>query len=198
MLRNTAMSLRAAMLSTALALPGAALAQQTFTYTDWDTDGNLELTQSEFTAGFEEAEVFDAWDRDDTVGLTREEFGAGLYSAWDTDDDLQITEAEYDVGTERWYGADYDTPFTEWDADASGYIDTTEFREAWDTPEYGYATWDTDADELVTETEFTTGVYDRVDLDDDMVVTIEEEGWFEGWFDGDDIEAEVQEVGEVY
>ena len=49
----------------------------------------------------------------------------------------------------------------------------------------------------LTEDEFNTGVYDTVDSNDDKVVTVEEEGWFEGWFDGDDVEAEIEEVGDV-
>ena len=38
---------------------------------------------------------------------------------------------------------------------------------------------------------------DTVDLNEDKVLTVEEEGWFEGWFDGDDIEVELDEVGDV-
>ena len=30
---------------------------------------------------------------------------------------------------------------------------------------------------------------------DDHVISVEEEGWFDGWFDGDDAEAEIEEVG---
>ena len=118
-----------------------------------------------------------------------------MFHNWDRDRDLQITEEEYGVGTERWYGADYDTPFTDYDADGSGYIDRNEFGGRWDN-DY-YSRWDTDGDFPPTEDEYGTGIYNSADLDQNKVITVEEEGWFEGWFDGDNVEAEIEEVGDV-
>ncbi len=46
--------------------------------------------------------------------------------------------------------------------------------------------------------EYSQGIYNMSDRDQDLVISIEEEGWFEGWFDGDDIEAEITTVGEVF
>lgn len=187
---------RSAILTTALMIPAASFGQAAeWTYTDWDSDGNLELTETEFETGLAETGTFDAWDRDDDAGLSEGEFATGVFSSWDTDNDLQITEEEYAAGTERWYGADYDTPFTDYDTDTSGFIDRTEFGEGWDS-EY-YTQWDADGDSLLSEEEYTTGVFGSADLDDDQVITVEEEGWFEGWFDGDDVEAEIEEVGDV-
>jgi hypothetical protein len=57
--------------------------------------------------------------------------------------------------------------------------------------------WDQNQDEVLDENEFSQGLYSTADLDEDQVITIEEEGWFEGWFDGDDIEAEIEDVGDV-
>lgn len=195
-LKNT-FSLRTAAFVTTFMIPVASFAQTAeWQYTDWDDDGNLELSETEFETGFAETGTFDAWDRDGDAALSDGEFATGTFADWDTDNDLEITEEEYGIGTERWYGPDYDTPFTDWDADASGVIDRTEFGEAWDN-DY-YTAWDEDDDSLLSEDEFTTGIYDTVDYDDDYVITVEEEGWFEGWFDGDDLEAEIQEVGDVY
>lgn len=188
-------SMSALALTTALVVPTFAHAQTTFVYTDWDNDGNLELTDKEFAEGFAETGTYDAWDRDETAGLSEGEFATGVFSRWDRDNDLQITEEEYAVGSEQWYGADYATPFADYDTDDSGYIDTTEFGENWDS-DY-YAEWDADTDGLLTEDEYTTGLYETADVNDDYVITVEEEGWFEGWFDGDDVEAEIQEVGDV-
>ncbi|SDY92581.1 hypothetical protein [Citreimonas salinaria] len=190
-------SVRTAALVTTLMIPVGAFAQAAeWTYTDWDNDGNLELSETEFQTGFAESGTFDAWDRDDDTFLSEGEFATGTFADWDTDNDLQITEEEYTVGAERWYGPDYNTPYTDWDADESGYIDRTEFGEGWDS-DY-YTAWDEDEDSLLSEDEYTAGVYDSADLNDDYVVTVEEEGWFEGWFDGDDVEAEIEEVGDVY
>ena len=158
-------------------------------------DYGTDLGYDQFEAGFGETGYYDAWDTDDDAGLTEGEFGSGIYADWDTDNDLQITEEEWQVGTERWYGADYEGNFTEWDADESGFIDQEEFGGGWDSTYY--SEWDTDEDSVLNEEEFGTGLYNTADLDQDQVITVQEEGWFEGWFDGDDVEAEIEEVGDV-
>ncbi len=188
-------TLRAVALTSALALPAAATAQATWTYSDWDNDGNLEVSDQEFQTGFAETGTYNAWDSDETVGLSEGEFATGVYSSWDTDNDLQLTEQEYMTGTQNWYGDEYNTAFSDWDTDTSGYIDTNEFGAGWDNTLY--SDYDTDSDALLTEDEFNTGVYSSADLDQNEVITVEEEGWFEGWFDGDDVEAEIEQVGDV-
>ncbi|MCR8827917.1 EF-hand domain-containing protein [Pseudosulfitobacter koreensis] len=192
---NHIKKLSAISMAVALLVPAMSSAQGTWSSADWDTDGTAGLTSDEFNAQFATTGTYDAWDRDDVVGLNEGEFATGMYANWDADNDMQITEDEYTAGANRWYGPDYATPFNDYDVDSSGYIDRTEFGNAWDN-EY-YSTWDTDADGTLTEDEFSTGTYNTADVNSDMVVTIEEEGWFEGWFDGDDIEAEIQEVGDV-
>ncbi|MGR3494206.1 hypothetical protein [Citreimonas sp.] len=188
-------TLKTALFASALALPAAVHAQDSWSNTEWDSDGNMEMSEEEFRTGFTTTGTFDAWDSDDQAGLSEGEFSTGVFADWDTDNDLQITEEEYTAGAERWYGADYATPYADYDTDGSGYIDRTEFGSAWDS-DY-YTEWDSDGDSLISEDEYTTGLYDTVDLNDDTVITVEEEGWFEGWFDGDDLEAEIQEVGAV-
>ena len=158
-------------------------------------DYGSDLGYDQFEAGFGETGYYDAWDMDDDAGLTEAEFGQGIYADWDVDNDLQISEEEWSAGTERWFGADWDGDFLEWDADESGFVDQEEFGEAWD-PNY-YTEWDTDENQLLSQEEFSGGLYNAADLDQDQVLTIEEEGWFEGWFDGDDVEAEIQEIGDV-
>merc|ERR1711974_106392 len=138
-------NVRTAVLTTALMIPAASFAQDnTWTYSDLDSDGNLELTESEVSAGMSDAGTFNAWDRDDEVGLNEGEFATGMFSSWDTDNDLQITEQEYQTGTERWCGPDYEPAFSNYDADTSGYIDRNEFGTSWDN-EY-YTQWDQDSE----------------------------------------------------
>ncbi|SFP18381.1 hypothetical protein [Tranquillimonas alkanivorans] len=158
-------------------------------------DYGTDMDYDTFNTGFGETGYYDAWDMNDDAMLDENEFATGVYADWDQDGDLEITEEEYTMGTERWFGEDYDTAFTDWDADESGYLDQSEFGDAWDN-EY-YTEWDTDQDTLLSQDEYTTGLYDSADYDENQVITVEEEGWFEGWFDGDDVEAEIQEVGDV-
>ena len=158
---------------------------------DSDTDY---LDYQTFNEGFTQSGYYDAWNADPQQGLNEGEFATGVFSDWDADSDLQITEEEYVSGTERWYGAGQDD-FVSYDADSSGYLDQQEFAQTWDSELF--ADWDADADSELSEEEYSTGIYSTADVNQDEVITIEEEGWFEGWFDGDDVEAEIQEVGDV-
>ena len=56
---------------------------------------------------------------------------------------------------------------------------------------------DADGDGLIPEDDWGTGLYGRADANRDTVITIEEEEWFEGWFDGDDTQAEIRDAGDV-
>jgi len=149
-----------------------------------------------FTPAFNETGYYDAWDSDSDGMLSDREFGTGMYADWDTDNNVQISSDEYAVGAERWYGADHDGDFDLLDEDKSGYLDQSEWSAGWNK-DY-YTAWDSDSDGLLNNDEFSTGVYNTADLDKDQYISVEEEGWFEGWFDGDDIEAEVKEVGDVW
>jgi hypothetical protein len=45
----------------------------------------------------------------------------------------------------------------------------------------------------LTNHEFSRDLYGTADLDANKVITVEEEGWF----DSDDVQAEIEEVGDV-
>ena len=160
--------------------------------TDYDYDG--------FNRGFGESGYYDAIDTDDDELLSENEYATGLYADYDRDNDVLISEEEFDLGTERYRGGAYEGgAFSEYDADADGFLNQEEFGGFYETEEReSYASYDADADGFLNADEYSTGLYGAADRDQDQVITVEEEGWFEGWFDGDDIEAEVQEVGEVY
>lgn len=152
-----------------------------------------------FNTGFGETGYYDALDTDDDTFLNESEYSTGLYADYDRDNDRLISEDEFGVGTGRYLGADYDSDFATYDSDGDSFLNQQEFGEFYGTDYSDYYTdLDTDGDALLNEQEYSTGIYNSADLDRDQVITVEEEGWFEGWFDGDDIEAEIQEVGEVY
>ena len=159
--------------------------------TDYDYDT--------FNSGFGETGYYDALDADDDDLLSENEYATGLYSDYDRDDDVLISEEEFGLGTERYYGGAYDGgAFSDYDTDADGFLNQQEFGGFYGT-EYGdsFTGYDADADGFLNSDEYSTGLYGMADRDQDQVVTIEEEGIFEGWFDGDDVEAEIEEVGDV-
>lgn len=178
----------------ALLLTGAASAQM------FGDAYGTDLDAGTFNTGFGETGYYNALDRDGDTMLNESEYATGLYRNFDMDRDLRITEDEYLTGSTRYRGADYDAmPFTDYDTDASGYLSQNEFRPLYDT---GYnddfVSYDGDGDGMLTSDEYSSGIYNRADRNQDTVISIEEEGLFEGWFDGDDIEAEIEQVGDVY
>ncbi|MCL3882008.1 hypothetical protein [Marivita sp. GX14005] len=158
-----------------------------------------DLDYNNFEAGFNETGRYEALDRNDDTFLDRSEYSTGLYADYDRDNDRMISEEEWDMGNERYLGSNYNAVYSDYDLDEGGFLDQEEFGGFYES-EYTpyYDGLDTDGDEMLSQSEYNRGVYDAADLDSDEVISIEEEGWFEGWFDGDDIEAEIEEVGDVY
>lgn len=161
--------------------------------TDYDYDT--------FNEGFASTGYYTGLDADGDSMLSENEFATGLYADFDTDNDVMISEEEFALGTERYYGAEgyMGGDFASYDANADGMLDQQEFGGFYGT-EYTplFAGQDMDQDGMLNADEFATGIYNTADLDQDQIITIEEEGFFEGWFDGDDISTEVREIGEVY
>jgi hypothetical protein len=181
--------------STAILLAGTAAAQM------FGPDYGTDFTYDRFNEGLRTTGYYDAVDMNDDSLLDQSEYSRGLYADYDRDNDLQITTDEFETGYTRYMGeGTYDSAmYDTYDADGSGYLDQQEFAGFYEQ-EYGdyYTGLDADQDGLLSEDEYSTGLYNTADVNRDAVITIEEEGWFEGWFDGDDVEAEIQSVGDVY
>ncbi|MBM2576629.1 hypothetical protein JQC91_09965 [Jannaschia sp. Os4] len=160
-----------------------------------------DLDYDTFNTGFGETGYYTALDRDEDGLLSQSEYSTGLYADFDRDNDRLISADEFEMGYGRYMGTDtYDASmFDTYDADGDGMLMQSEFGTFYGE---GYAdTWatiDADADGFLSTDEYSTGLYNAADLDRDQVLTVEEEGFFEGWFDGDDITVEVQEIGDVY
>lgn len=156
-----------------------ALAAAEWTYSDFDSDGNLELTEQEFTTGLSDNDVFSDWDSDGNSELSDDEFYDGVFSSWDEDDDGIVTENEFYTAGDGWFEDDEYSEFSAWDSDGDGEITDTEFEEA--TADSGlFEDWAGD-DSVIGEDELYDGLYDTADLDDDDVIEEDEDGWFD-WF----------------
>lgn len=183
-------------MTAAAALLGATAASAQMFGDEVGTDYDYDT----FNAGMTETGYFDTLDRNADTMLDEPEYARSVYRDLDRNRDMQITEDEFTAGNERYFRDGYaGGAFTDYDVDASGYVDQTEFRNYYDS---GYnddfISLDGDGDGMLTGDEYNTGLYNRADMNQDKVLTIEEEGLFEGWFDGDDIEAEIETIGDVY
>ena len=149
-----------------LATAAPALAQATWTYSDIDQDGNLELSSAEFERFGRD--LFVTWDANTDQVVDEDEFYVGVYNAWDVDDDDILTDAEYSEGWGTWFG-DYDeVGYGDLDLDADAELTEDEFATGLGEARL-YDTWADGGD--LGEEQFVTGLYDVYDADDDLVVT---------------------------
>lgn len=149
------------------ALP--VIAQTTYTYTDLDLDGNLELSQVEFdTFG---REIFMTWDADADGNLAEDEFYQGIYDIWDVDRDGIVTEVEYEDGWSNWFDEDEYVAYADLDLNADGMLTVEEFHTGLTVT----GLYDT-SEGMLGEEEFTTAVYGIYDTDDDELLSEDEFG----------------------
>lgn len=180
-----------ALLSAAIsvvAMSGAAMAQPTEA---WDRNGDAGIDRDEFSAGLNDAGLFDTWDTDDDDTLSAVELESGLYNAWDLDGDGTLDIAEWDTAVDAWFGED-DVNLSEaaWDGDGDGTISQIEFVDALRRTEF-YARFGVDADEdfAIDRDAFTDGLFETADLDGDSLIGSEEDGLlveFGEWLLGDE------------
>ncbi|TGN61820.1 PRC-barrel domain containing protein [Paracoccus liaowanqingii] len=150
----------------ALAVSAPAFAQSTWTYSDIDQDGNLELSDVEFdTVG---RDVFTTWDADSNQMIDENEFHGGLYDAWDVDRDGMLTEAEYGAGWDTWFRDQDAVGFNDLDLNADAGLDESEFSAG--LGEAGlHDTWAAGGD--LGEEQFATALYGVYDADGDQIIT---------------------------
>lgn len=106
--------------------PDATSVAEPVALTTWDTNNDGVFQEAEYTAWGQNG--ITAWDTDADNRLSADEFNTGwtgagfndsasVFSAWDDDSDGYLTSEEY-FDDEEW---------TEWDANSSGVLETTEF-----------------------------------------------------------------------
>ena len=159
---------------------GTAFGAATWSFSDWDADGNLELTEREFTEGLQQAGVYGDWDADASGDVGQDEFYGGVFASWDEDDDGQVTENEFMRAGDGWFEDGEYRDFGIWDTSGDGVIDQNEFGTV--SAEAGlYDTWNANAGEGIGEDELYSGLYETADYNDDQAVSEDEDGWFD-WF----------------
>jgi len=67
-------------------------------FEDWNTDGDDQLTTSEFESGLEQVGLFDQWDADGNGEIGSDEFADSLFGVWDRDGDGNLAPAEIGIG----------------------------------------------------------------------------------------------------
>lgn len=115
---------------------------------------------------------FSNYDRDDDNQLNNREFATYTFYTIDTNNDNRISEAEWDQYTNDWYDPidlSYDSTndFQDYDMDNDGYIETSEYGNAYDYDLF--SSWDMDNDGFIETVEYDDRVNTYYDYDSDSV-----------------------------
>lgn len=140
----------------------------------WDQDEDGLLSEREYQAGVDDAGLFKEFDTDDNGYLTSDELRFGLFEAWDQNNDTLLTEEEFARGSRQWFGSEdrYGT-FAAGDANGDRLIGYDEFL---DHALRIHAGWNQNADPLLDAREFSSGLFEDQDQDDDGSVRDNEFG----------------------
>lgn len=130
-----------------------------------------DLDAAAFNTAFASTAWFETWDLDDDNMLDETEFGTTFFQTWDLDDDGTITQDEWNEFAED-FGLE-DADWDAWDADNDGTLTQAELNTGL-TASGWYTAWDVDNDGFIEEVEYTAGIFDLWDVNDDDVLTADE------------------------
>lgn len=110
-----------------------------------DTNEDGDITEEEWDASKAGSSVFDDWDTDDDGYINESEYATGLFGVYDANDDGNITEEEWEMT----------------------------FNEAW-ANDGGYNEWNVDNDPRLNQDEFSAGMFEYYDLNENSVIDKDE------------------------
>lgn len=152
---------------------GSAWAQA---YTEWDSNQDGALSQSEFKAGLSERNVFSNWDRNQDAELDEAELSDGVFAGFDNDatgtiDDNEMTDYSAGMGDDGlWGGEEYGADFEAWDIDGDGIVAREEFGNGFVNRRGELAAWDADESGELSKTELIDGLFRQYDDDGNQLI----------------------------
>ncbi|MFD2515962.1 hypothetical protein ACFSRY_18970 [Pontibacter locisalis] len=120
--------------------------------------------EGRFFDEFAASKNYGYWDLNKDKHLSEVEFTSSFNNVWDVNGEGRVSQSEWETAISDFgvKAADW----TAWNTDGDGYMETAEFEA--DFAQIGwFSTWDQDKDNLVTEQEYTAGVYQLWDTDGD-------------------------------
>lgn len=125
------------------------------------------------------ARHYEGWDANKDKLLDEKEYGASLYDAWDTDNDGQVNESEWKAATNDFNLEDQN--WSDWDAGGDGALDENEFRSGLSGSGW-YGAWDADHDNMLSEREYSDGVFGLWDENQDGELEEEEAAAYDTYY----------------
>ena len=165
---NTRQTLKTTIFATALMVSlsaGAAVAEM-------NRSGSMDEPRTAPVTQNQNKMQFSKYDQNSDNRYDNQEFATYTYYTVDYDNDNMISESEWDDYKTIWYepyeiSYDSSTTFDDYDTDNNGYIETSEFVNAYDTDLY--ASWDMDNDGYIETAEYSDAVNTYYDYDSNNV-----------------------------
>ena len=132
---------------------------------DWDSDGNGSISQSEWGNQCTQSDLFDNWDTDNDGLIDDDEYATGLFRHWDENDNGVLEESEWRKANDNWFG-EYDAEFSAWDSDGDGFLEYREFDTGLGKTAY-YSDWDANNTLFIEREEFCSSLFAQADANDD-------------------------------
>lgn len=123
--------------------------------------------KSAFGFTFASTNHFEGWDTNDDSLLDEKEFYESLYGTWDTDDDSLLGEAEWSRAASGFGLKNENGP--NWDTSGEGILDVSEVAAGLRDSNL-FAAWDTNGDSMLTEREYSGGLFEQWDKNGDKVL----------------------------
>ncbi|MFD2513246.1 hypothetical protein ACFSRY_05165 [Pontibacter locisalis] len=132
-----------------------------------------------FNTTFASTNYYEDWDVNDDNMLDQNEYMGGFYDTWDTNNDNRLDENEWKTATSD-FGMENEDWIT-WDGNADGVLDEVEFgtnfaKNGW------FNSWDTDRNSMLTEREYTDGLFGLWDENRDGMLDENEYGAYNTYF----------------
>lgn len=149
------------------------------TFSDWDTDADAYVDEEEFSEAFLASDYVSDLDLEGE-GLTYGDLYDVYFHIWDFDNDDALGRQEWQSAVDTYF-EDYDAvmygDFDDWDLDDSDQITKNEYMEAMLDTGF-FESFDQNQDAIISEDEFTRGVYEYWDTDGDgYIEAVEYEEW---------------------
>jgi len=156
----------------ALTMSAAPFALAANAFSDWDSDGNNEINDNEWTESCTNSGLFKRWDMDNDGLIDNDEFSSGLFRFWDVNGDGVLEQGEWAAANDGWL-SDYNTQFTAWDSDKDGYVEYHEHSAYFGSTAY-FSDWDTNNTLYVEPQEFCQNLFNTWDKNNDNTLNSDE------------------------
>lgn len=126
-------------------------------YSDWDSDGNLSISRTEFIQAYLSQDFFERWGQG-SRSISYNQLFDEAFSSIDSDNDGKLSMVEFNSQIGLYHFGIFDGSFSGWDEDSNASISRPEFDNHVATSKLA-GLWDTDANTRIADREMAAGMF---------------------------------------